>query len=508
MVRTLGNAIARGRLAQAWLLTGVRGVGKTSTARIIARALNCIGPDGQGGPTITPCGQCEPCVAIAAGSHIDVVEMDAASNTGVDDVREIIEAVRYATVSARYKIYIIDEVHMLSRNAFNALLKTLEEPPPHVKFIFATTEVNKVPVTILSRCQRFDLRRVPQDVLEAHFARIAEAEQVAAEPAALALIARAAEGSVRDGLSLLDQAIAHGAGAVTADLVRDMLGLADHGAVRALFAQVLAGEAGAALDAISRLYGLGLDPEQLLRELLALVHTLTRQRIRPNPDPALSAADQAEMASWAEQLSFQRLHQLWQLLLKGLADVQAAPVPVQAAEMAILRLIHALELPDPGMLARLLQDGASAPTVTGLPGAPAPASAPVLSMPLAPTAASAAPDFAALVALFRQNREPRLANLLHDQLRLVSLAPGQLVLAATDVDKDVPLALARCLTEWTGSKWQVEVRAQGGGMTLLEAEQAAQAALVAEARAHPIVAALTEHYPDADLKVTKIHAQS
>src|ERR1700759_1853349 len=250
MVTTLGNAIKRGRLAHAFLLTGVRGVGKTSTARLIAKALNCIGPDGQGGPTIDPCGICEPCTAIAEGRHIDVIEMDAASHTGVDDVREIIEAVRYAAVSARYKIYIIDEVHMLSRNAFNALLKTLEEPPAHVKFLFATTEVNKVPVTVLSRCQRFDLRRIPAEKLAAHFAEVSKAEGVEVEPDALAMIASAAEGSARDGLSILDQAIAHGAGAVTATQVRDMLGLADRGRIRRLLELVLSGDAASALAAL------------------------------------------------------------------------------------------------------------------------------------------------------------------------------------------------------------------------------------------------------------------
>ena len=277
MVQTLGNAIARGRLAQAWLLTGVRGVGKTSTARIIAKALNCIGPDGNGGPTINPCGVCEPCVAIAAGRHMDVVEMDAASNTGVDDVREIIEGVRYAAVSARYKIHIIDEVHMLSKAAFNALLKTLEEPPPGVKFIMATTEVNKVPATILSRCQRFDLKRVPAEMLADHFARILEQEQVQFETDALALVARAAEGSVRDGLSILDQAIAHSGETITADAVRDMLGLADRGAVRALFGHVLEGRVGEVMAAVARQYDLGQDPAQLMRELLGLVHGITRQ---------------------------------------------------------------------------------------------------------------------------------------------------------------------------------------------------------------------------------------
>src|ERR1700760_2644022 len=268
MVQTLGNAIRRGRLAHAFLMTGVRGVGKTSTARLIAKALNGMGADGQGGPTIDPCGECEPCRAIAEGRHIDVVEMDAASHTGVDDVREIIEAVRYSAVSARYKIYIIDEVHMLSKNAFNALLKTLEEPPEHVKFLFATTEVNKVPVTVLSRCQRFDLRRIPAEKLAAHFAQVSEAEQGEVEPEALNMIARAAEGSARDGLSILDQAIAHGAGAVSADQVRGMLGLADRGRVRRLLQTILGGDAAAALAELDETHDLGIDPTQLLRGLM------------------------------------------------------------------------------------------------------------------------------------------------------------------------------------------------------------------------------------------------
>ena len=341
MVRTLGHAIRRGQLAQAWLLTGVRGVGKTSTARIIAKALNCIGPDGQGGPTIAPCGVCEPCVAIAAGRHIDVVEMDAASNTGVDDVREIIEAVRYASVSARYKIYIVDEVHMLSKNAFNALLKTLEEPPPHVKFIFATTEVQKVPVTVLSRCQRFDLRRIPAETLTAHFAHIVAAEGVTAEPEALALIARAAEGSVRDGLSILDQAIAHTGGAVDAAAIRDMLGLSDRGAIRALLGLMLEGDAPGALAALSAQYDLGTDPAMVVQELLELIHTVTRAKVADAVDPAMSVEERDTVRGWAGTLSFPAVHRLWQLLLKGLAEVQTAPVPIQAAEMALLRIIHA-----------------------------------------------------------------------------------------------------------------------------------------------------------------------
>src|SRR5436190_7992290 len=278
MVQTIGNAIERGRIAHAFLLTGVRGVGKTSTARLIAKALNCVGPDGKGGPTIHPCGICEPCRAIAEGRHIDVIEMDAASHTGVDDVREIIEAVRYASVSARFKIYIIDEVHMLSKNAFNALLKTLEEPPEHVKFLFATTEVDKVPVTVLSRCQRFDLRRIPSDKLAAHFARVADAEQVDVEPEALNVIARAAEGSARDGLSLLDQAIAHGEGHVTAAEVRTMLGLADRGRIRRLLETILNGDAAAMLAQLDEAHDLGIDPTSLIRGLMDSLHTVTRAK--------------------------------------------------------------------------------------------------------------------------------------------------------------------------------------------------------------------------------------
>ncbi|WP_164156354.1 DNA polymerase III subunit gamma/tau [Sandarakinorhabdus rubra] len=504
MVQTLANAIASGRLAQAWLLTGVRGVGKTSTARIIAKALNCIGPDGSGGPTIAPCGQCEPCTAIAAGRHIDVVEMDAASNTGVDDVREIIEGVRYAAVSARFKIHIIDEVHMLSKSAFNALLKTLEEPPPNVKFILATTEVQKVPATILSRCQRFDLKRIPAETLSAHFAAILEAEGVTAEADALALVARAAEGSVRDGLSILDQAIAHSGANISAAAVRDMLGLADRGAVRALMGDVLAGRVPELLDAVARQYDLGVDPAQLLRELLALVHAITRQRMAPRPDPALSAEEQAALDDWASRLDFPRLSMLWQLLLKGLSEVETAPVPLQAAEMALLRLCHAADLPDPARLVKRLTEeraaASSAPPAAGQSSPPAPlASLPAAAEPPPPGALPQ--DFAGLVALFRQNREARLAHHLHDDIHPVTFAPPRLVLAASGLPKDVPLAINRCLDEWTGQRWQIDWKASGGAPTLREAELERLGSLEAEMRADPTVAALIAAFPDAELTV-------
>ncbi|WP_439532841.1 DNA polymerase III subunit gamma/tau [Polymorphobacter sp.] len=496
MVQTLANAIKRDRLAQAWLLTGVRGVGKTSTARIIARALNCIGPDGSGGPTIDPCGECEHCRQIASGSHMDVIEMDAASNTGVDDVREIIEAVRYAAVSARYKIYIIDEVHMLTKNAFNALLKTLEEPPPHVKFIFATTEVQKLPVTVLSRCQRFDLRRVPAETLVSHFAGIAEAESIVAEPEALALIARAAEGSVRDGLSLLDQAIAHGGDTVSAAQVRDMLGLADRGAVRTLFGLCLAGDAPAMLAALAEQHDLGREPEALLRELLGLVHAITRQRIAPGVDPSLSREEQEAIADWATALDMPKLHRLWQLLLKGLADVQAAPHPMQATEMALLRLIHASELPDPGELLRTLANAPPAPAPAARNSAPAPAPAAALSALPA--------DYAGLVALFQAHTEPALAHQLSDELRLVSYAPEEtpprLVLATgPGARRDQLAAIPRLLSGWTGTDWQVDFRSSGGGPTLHEAQKTAAADRTAAARQDPLVAALISRFPDAEL---------
>jgi DNA polymerase-3 subunit gamma/tau len=505
MVQTLANAIARNRLAQAWLLTGVRGVGKTSTARIIAKALNCVGPDGTGGPTITPCGVCENCLAIAAGRHMDVIEMDAASNTGVDDVREIIEAVRYASVSARFKIYIVDEVHMLSKNAFNALLKTLEEPPPHVKFIFATTEVNKVPVTVLSRCQRFDLRRVPAETLASHFASIVKAESAEAEPEALALIARAAEGSVRDGLSVLDQAIAHSGGVITAQVIRDMLGLADRGAVRRLFGHVLAGDAPAALAAIAEQYALGLDPEMLLRELLELVHSLTRARMAPADDPALSAEERATLADWSQRLSFPALHRLWQLLLKGLTEVQTAPVPLQAAEMALLRLIHASDLPDPGELARrILEGGEAALPADAARGATPPPTAPAAMMAAPATATPSyqplPATYEALVALFRERTEPRLAHLLNDELRLVDYQPGSLTLAHDQRhSREQLLMIGRRLTEWTGHDWTVALVTDGGGPTLLETERREEAERRAAASEDPVVAALLTRFPDAEL---------
>ena len=360
MVRTLRNAIATGRIAHAFMLTGVRGVGKTTTARIIARALNCVGPDGKGGPTVDPCGVCENCKSITEDRHVDVIEMDAASRTGIDDVRELIEGVRYRPVSARYKVYIIDEVHMLSEKAFNALLKTLEEPPPHVKFLFATTEIRKVPVTVLSRCQRFDLKRVPQETLIEHFSGIAAAEKVEISPEALVLLARAADGSVRDGLSMLDQAIAHGGGVVDAAQVRDMLGLADRSRVLDLFEKTMKGDAPAVVAALGEMHDSGADPAVILQDLLELTHWVTRLKVAPEAAAASADSERAQGLAMAGKLSMASLTRAWTLLLKGLQETLYAPSAQRAAEMALIRLCYAAELPSPADAIKALQNGAGA----------------------------------------------------------------------------------------------------------------------------------------------------
>jgi DNA polymerase-3 subunit gamma/tau len=496
MVRTLGNAIERDRLAHAFLLTGVRGVGKTSTARLIAKALNCVGPDGTGGPTIDPCGVCEPCVAIAEGRHIDVIEMDAASHTGVDDVREIIEAVRYSAVSARYKVYIVDEVHMLSKNAFNALLKTLEEPPAHVKFLFATTEVNKVPVTVLSRCQRFDLRRIPAADLAAHFGAVAKAEGVEVEEGALALIARAAEGSARDGLSILDQAIAHGSGGVSADQVRSMLGLSDRGAVRRLLGLLLAGDSRGALAAVKEQYDLGVEPSALIRGLLESVHGITRAKVGGVEDPAQSEEEKAAYSDWASRLSYAAIHRLWQLLLKGLAEVHGAPMPLEAAEMALLRVIHAAELPDPGALMERLASGEGVATRAA---AAAPAEPEQAAMLRAPA------SFEGFADLIESKGKAILAHQLRENYRLVEYGPPQLLLQQTSnvrEIKDVETFL-RGLREVTsaifGEKWQVAIAEGEAQPTLREQEKAAEAELKQKVLDSPVVKAAIEAFPGAEL---------
>ncbi|MEO7603037.1 MAG: DNA polymerase III subunit gamma/tau [Sphingomicrobium sp.] len=489
MVRTLANAIERGRIAHAFLLTGVRGVGKTSTARLVAKALNCIGADGEGGPTIKPCNVCEPCRAIAEGRHIDVIEMDAASHTGVDDVREIIDAVRYASVSARYKIYIIDEVHMLSKQAFNALLKTLEEPPPHVKFLFATTEVGKVPVTVLSRCQRFDLRRIPAEQLTAHFSEVSRLEGVEVEPEAMAMIARAAEGSVRDGLSMLDQAIAHGTGRVDAAEVRDMLGLADRGRIRRMLETVLSGDSTAALAQLDEAHELGIDPTQLLRGMMESLHAATRAKAGAKPDALQSAEERESAETMAAKLGWAMLHRLWQMLLKGLSDVGIAPDPREAAEMALLRLIHSAELPDPAaIVARLSGESATTPVATPASAA----SGPVAQLPA---------DFRGLIDLLERSGKHQLAVQLHDQVGLVRFAPPEIALKPLrPLGTDWPRDFAAHLKAVTGARWQVTLSDETGEPSLLQQEKMTEEKARSDLLADPNVAAVMDAFPEAELE--------
>jgi DNA polymerase III subunit gamma/tau len=521
LVRTLGNALRTGRIAHAFLLTGIRGVGKTSTARIIARALNCIGKDGQGQPTPEPCGVCEPCVAIAESRHIDVLEMDAATRTGIDDIREIVEGVRYAPTSARFKVYIIDEVHMLSEKAFNGLLKTLEEPPPHAIFIFATTEVRKVPVTVLSRCQRFDLRRVEGPRLHHHLAQIAEREQVPIEPDALALIVRAAEGSVRDGLSLLDQAItligSDGA-AITARQVEDMLGLADRSRVLDLFELIMQGRVKDALERLGELYDLGTEPETVVQELLEISHWLTRIKVVPEAAEAreVAGADSARARAMAERLGIPVLARTWQMLLQGLDELQTAPSPLLAAEMLLVRLAYVADLPPPAELARLLGGAASsdrelAATAASPPGVAEAsiASAPGLSEPeSAPPPTPPEPQsFAHAVALFREHDQPRLHSWLHDHVRLVHFQPGQIEI---ERHEQAPPAwyqeAGQCLSRWTGRDWRIRPVDRPGSQTLAELAAAEQQARIDAATGDPRIRPILERFPGA--RIVEVRAEA
>ncbi len=529
LVRTLSNAIAMDRLAHAWLLTGVRGVGKTSTARIIARALNCIGEDGSGGPTPEPCGACDHCVSIAEDRHVDVIEMDAASRTGVDDVRELIESVRYRPVSARYKIYIIDEVHMLSKQAFNALLKTLEEPPPHVKFVFATTEVRRLPVTVLSRCQRFDLLRVEMEVLIEHFGGIAAKEGAEVEPAALALIARAADGSVRDGLSVLDQAMAHEGTQITEDAVRAMLGLADRTRLFDLFDMLMKGAIKDALDCFAALHDAGAEPQALLQDLLELCHWLTRLKHVPTAadDPAVPEAERTRGRDMAEALAVPSLAQTWQMLLKGVEEANRAARPALAAEMTLVRIAYAADLPSPADALRAIGSGGasagrkdapepsppepaprSAAAAGGAPE-PSPAPAPTAAAPVPEAAPSSAPQprldsLAAIAALADQKREPILSAWLRTEVRPVRVSPGTVEIDCGPSPDGRMLDLLRDrLQEWTGERWMIALTEEGGAPTLAERERAAQEEADKAAMEHPMVRQVLDAFPGA--RVRKVH---
>ncbi len=518
MVRTLKNAFAADRIAQAFMMTGIRGTGKTTTARIIAKGMNCVGPDGDGGPTTEPCGQCEPCRAIAEGRHVDVLEMDAASNTGVGDMREVINSVNYRAASARYKIYIIDEVHMLSTSAFNALLKTLEEPPAHVKFIFATTEIRKVPVTVLSRCQRFDLRRIEPEVMIAHLQKIAGLEGASVAEDALALITRAAEGSVRDAMSLLDQAISQGQGETSADEVRAMLGLADRGRGLDLFEAILGGDAAGALGELAAQYADGADPVAILRDLAELTHWISIVKITPDAaqDPTVSPDERARGQGLAERIPMRVLTRMWQMLLKALEEVSVAPNAVMAAEMAVIRLTHVADLPTPGDLAKLLHE--RPPSAAPAPSAPAPTGgadhrASAISGAQAMPQAAAQPDplakymqFNDVVEVIRAHDVPLLIE-VETCLRLIRYTPGRITFEPTpSAPRDLAQRLAQRLQGWTGARWGVSVEAEGGAPTIAETRDADANDLKAKAMAHPLVAAVFAAFPAAE--ITHIRSQA
>ncbi len=533
MVRTLSNAFDADRIAQAFILTGIRGTGKTTTARIIAKGMNCIGPDGNGVPTVSPCGTCEHCVAIAQGRHVDVLELDAASRTGVNDIREIIESVHYRAASARYKIYILDEVHMLSTSAFNALLKTLEEPPGHVKFIFATTEIRKVPVTVLSRCQRFDLRRIDPETMMELLRRIATAEKAEITDEALALVTRAAEGSARDATSLLDQAISDRTQATDVDQVRAMIGLADRGRVLDLFELIMTGDAAGALAELSAQYSDGADPMAVLRDIAEVTHWISVIRITPATvnDPTVAPEERTRGSALADKLPMPVLSRMWQMALKALEEVGNAPDAMMAAEMAVIRMTHVADLPTPGDLVAKLTDPvsspappppsstsppsvsggaesgpaqgpgttAAAPRAAGTPssGGAVAAARPAL-VPESESALARFPTFTHVFDLIRANREMKLCIEVEEDLRLVSYRPGRIEFEpGPKAARDLAQRLGQCLQSWTGVRWTVSVTASGGQPTISETRNAATDRLKADARENETVAAILSAFPSA-----------
>lgn len=520
LVRTLKNAIETGRVAQAYMLTGIRGVGKTTSARIIARALNCVGPDGKGGMTANPCGVCEHCRAIAEDRHVDVIEMNAASNRGIDNIREIIETTRYNPTSARFKIYIIDEVHMLTNEAFNALLKTLEEPPERVKFIFATTEIRKVPTTVLSRCQRFDLRRVEPELLTVHFKNIVQKENVEAEDEALRLIAKAADGSVRDGLSLLDQAIAHGGGKVTAEFVRAMIGLADRAAIVDLFEALMKGDIHTALDLFNRQYASGADPMIVLQDLLDLTHWITRVKIAPElaDDPSMAQTERDRCAALAKTLPMGVLTRDWQMLLKGVGEVLTAPSAKQAAEMVLIRLAYAAELPPP---ADLIKDIKNTPAPAFTPShSSAPASSdwggvravaggvPMTQAAPAPQGTVMFNTLADVVAYAYKQKEMLFAYNLQNCVSLVSFEQGKIEFYPMEhTPANLASDMAEKLKAWTGKTWLISVVNKQGGKTLLQEAQETKANLRKTMSANPVVSAVIMAFPGAKIDSIRERAE-
>ena len=531
MVRTLKNAFDADRIAQAFMMTGIRGVGKTTTARIIAKGMNCIGLEGNTGPTTSPCGQCEHCVAIREGRHVDVLEMDAASRTGVDDIREIIDSVHYRAASARFKIYIIDEVHMLSNNAFNALLKTLEEPPEHVKFIFATTEIRKVPVTVLSRCQRFDLRRIEPEEMIKMLQNLAKLENASISNEALALITRASEGSARDAQSLLDQAISHGAGETSVDQVRAMLGLADRGRVLDLFEFIMRGQAKEALNELGSQYSDGADPIGIIRDLAEVTHWVSIIKITPDAadDPTVSPDEKTRGQAFSQSLSMRILTRTWQLLLKALEEISSAPNPMMAAEMAVIRITHVSDLPSPEELVKKLT-GTHSESEGVKKGNPGGSISNTTSSNFKPTQQTETrpiknegntalaldtetldlqyPTFESVLEIIRKFRDMKLLIDVENSVRLSSYVPGRIEFTPTEnAPKDLAQRLGQLLQNWTGFRWAITVVGNCSGETIQEQRNAKDATLKREAKLHPFVKTVFDNFPKASIIEIKSQAE-
>ena len=528
MVRILKNAFAANRIAHSFILTGIRGTGKTTTARIIAKGLNCIGENGKGNPTTDPCGKCEHCLSISDGRHIDVVEMDAASQTGVGDIRNIIDSVHYSTSSARYKIYIIDEVHMLSTSAFNALLKTLEEPPEHVKFIFATTEIHKVPVTVLSRCQRFDLKRIEPEILIHHLKFITAQEKATISDGAISIIVRASEGSVRDAISMLDQAISISEAGANVETIRDMIGLADRSRILDLFELIMKGEAKLALDELSNQYADGADPLIILKDLAEVTHWISVVKISPDiiEDPTVSLDERDRGLKFSRELSMHSLTRMWQMLLKILEEINFAPSTIMAAEMAIIRLTHVSEMPSPDELIRKLkkQDYSNTKTKVEIkdnqsqsidkPEAQSTSiSSSKNSLALAKKAKTEKyplyhyATFQDVTSLIRFKRDMKLLVEVESFLRLVKYKPGRIEFQLTDeANTDLPSRLAKKLKFWTGENWGISIVNKGGGLTISEQRDIETKNLHALALKNPMVQSALENFPKA--KIQEIYTQT
>ena len=507
LVRTLSNAFSQGRLAHAFILTGVRGVGKTTTARIIAKGINCIGADGKGGATIDPCGVCANCTAIMEDRHVDVMEMDAASRTGVDDIREILDGVRYKPVAARNKVYIIDEVHMLSRNAFNALLKTLEEPPENVKFIFATTEIRKVPVTVLSRCQRFDLKRLGMEDLASLFSTVCQKENITIERDALYALGRAADGSARDGLSLLDQSMALSVGEITSEVVQGMLGSSDRANILDLFEETMSGDITTALNHLEKMNQNGIDPLSIVQDLLEVVHLVTKCKVQPDYiDVSLSESEKQKSFNLAQKAPMVQLGRAWQMLLKGIEEVQTSFSPFSALEMLIIRLVYLADKPDAGARTPSLEVGQKKKVeVVRDDNA-------LLSIASStknvknidendPNIERCPSNFIEIVDMFEKRREAIIHATLIEKVKPVRVEAGLLEIEDTgDIDSDLPGRIGRLLSEWTDTPWQIALVQSTGEKTLREKMVDAELEAKKNAKNDPIVASVLSNFPGAEIK--------